>query len=110
MCPAGVSKDMKRHGQTGALSAGAAVILGAGQSLAETKLRPSFAGAWACRVYSYGDSRAPRLGELIICLVKSPTHGKGSAQEDPASSSYKQRGPRWEEQLHVDPQEPHCLL
>ena len=64
VCPVGVSKDMKRHGQTGALSTGAAVILGAGQSLTETKLRPSFAGPGVCRVYSYGDSRAPDLGSL----------------------------------------------
>ena len=46
------------------LSARAAVILCIIQSSAGTKLRPFFAGPWACRVYSYGVSRAPDLGSL----------------------------------------------
>lgn len=60
----GVSKDMKRHGQTGALSTGAAVILGAGQSLTETKLRPSFAGQGVQGVFGMATPEPPTWGSL----------------------------------------------
>ena len=45
---------------------------------AETVLRRSMGmqGIFVWRLQS------PSLGELIICLVNSPTHRKGSAQED----------------------------